>query len=101
MIVLYSRRGRQRLLDVDQWWRANRRDSPELFRTELGEVLDRLKQMGERIGKAYAVVDGVQIYKYPLKKTHQDIYYSIDRDADVLEVHSIWGSVRGEGPPLP
>ena len=101
MKVDYSKRGYQRVLVVDSWWRENRRDSPELFRREFDAALEKLSVMGEMIGQHYVDFQGRPVRYYLLKKTHQHVFYSIDRATDVLTIHSVWGSVRGKGPPLP
>jgi plasmid stabilization system protein ParE len=97
--VTYTAEGASRADFVDDWWRGNRPSAPDLFREELDGALEQILAMPES-GTRCATSRGMAIYRVLLGETRQALYYSFDRDRDVLVVHSIWGTQRGRPPRL-
>jgi hypothetical protein len=53
-----------------------------------------------KLGVVYHRPASDLIYRVLLPKTEQHLYYSIDEQADVVLVLTIWGARRGRGPKL-
>ena len=82
---------------IDDWWRANRRASPERFLEELSEAFE-LVARAPHIGRLYrrSPVPGTR--RILLRVTRHHVYYISDgREVTVL---AVWHSKRGAGPGL-
>jgi len=82
----------------DDWWREHR-DANELFVDEFEQTLALLSSTPE-IGRAYRRARGKLIQRMLMKSTRFHVYYFHDRENDLVEIHSVWGAVRGRGPAL-
>ena len=82
----------------DEWWREHR-DAKELFIDELIETLARIRVRPES-GRSYRRVRGKLIQRVLMKKTNCYVYYSHDRERELLEIHTLWGARRERGPTL-
>ncbi|MBI4956906.1 MAG: hypothetical protein HY908_33125 [Myxococcales bacterium] len=51
-------------------------------------------------GSYYRVVGGVRVRRVLLARTRYAVYYSLDAEAEVVTVHSVWSTLRGRGPKL-
>ena len=82
---------------INDWWRANRLSSPDLFVDELAASFV-IIEATPQIGRPYrrSPVNGTR--RLLLKATRYHIYYApLDDDLIVL---ALWHARRGEGPPL-
>jgi len=85
------------LRKVDDWWRENRRASPDLLLNELScafEILARVPQIGRLYRRS--PVPGTR--RLLLRATPYHVYY-VPREDDV-RVLAVWHGERGAGPPL-
>ena len=82
---------------IDDWWRENRRASPNLFRDELAdafEIIARAPNMGRLYRRS--PVSGTR--RVLLRGTRYHVNY-VPGDEQV-RVIAIWHGQRGVGPPL-
>lgn len=82
---------------IDDWWRENRRASPDLFLEELSnafEILARAPQIGRRYPRAPAP----DTRRLLLRATRYHVYY-VPREHEVTII-AVWHAERGLGPPL-
>jgi hypothetical protein len=82
----------------DAWWRANR-DAKDLFTDEFAAALVRLSTLPE-VGQHYRLHRGRLIQRILMGTTRCHVYYFVDHSESVVEIHSIWGAHRGQGPKL-
>ena len=87
----------QQILEIDDWWRANRRSSPDLFMVELAAAFDMLGS-SPLIGRSYRRSPVAGTRRLLLKAARYHVYYA-PRGADVV-VLAVWHAQRGVGPPL-
>ncbi len=81
---------------IDEWWRENRPDSPELFVEELADVFVLLAS-SPFAGRRYpSKVAGVR--RVHLRATRHHVYYRVEGD-DVV-ILRVWGSIKERGPRL-
>jgi len=95
--VVVSPQAEAQIRTIDAWWRRNRRDSPELFSSELASAFSTL-EVAPRTGKPFlrGKVKGVRRILLPATRNH--VYYLVG--TDVVIVLAVWGSVKGSGPDL-
>lgn len=82
---------------IDDWWRENRRASPNLFFDELADAFEIIGN-APHIGRPYrrSPVPGTR--RILLRGTRYHVYYVPgEREVRVL---AIWHGERGAGPPL-
>lgn len=82
---------------IDDWWRANRAASPNLFADELASSFDIIGHT-PNIGRLYrrSPVPGTR--RVLLKGSRYHVYYV--SSADGVDVLAVWHGHRGVGPPL-
>ena len=82
---------------IDDWWRQNRRASPDLFLEELSAAFEIIAR-APNIGRPYRASPVPGIRRVLLKTTRYHVYY-IPSEHEV-RVIAVWHGARGEGPPL-
>lgn len=82
---------------IDEWWRENRRTSPDLFLDELSNAFDILAR-APQIGRLYrrSPVPGTR--RLVLRTTRYHVYYVPGEQG--VRVLAVWHAERGVGPPL-
>ena len=82
---------------IDDWWRANRRASPDLFFEELSRAFELVARV-PHIGRLYrrSPVPGTR--RILLRGTRNHVYY-IPGEHEV-RILAVWHGERGAGPPL-
>ena len=82
---------------IDDWWRANRRVSPDLFLEELSGAFE-LVARAPHIGRQYrrSPVPGTR--RILLRGTRYHVYYVPDEGQ--VRILAVWHAERGLGPPL-
>ncbi len=95
--VVVSPQAEAQIRSIDAWWRRNRRDSPDLFSSELASAFSTL-EAAPRTGKLYrrSKLRGVRRILLPTTRNH--VYYLVG--IEVVIVLAVWGSVKGSGPDL-
>ena len=81
------------------WWSKNRPYAPLLFLDEL-ETAERHLSTVPITGQIYGYRKNRLIRRWLLEKTEYHVYFSVNRNAEVIMLHSVWGARRGRGPKL-
>ena len=84
---------------IDRWWRENRPSARDLFARELAEARALLDATPE-VGSPYTERQGVLVRRLLLPRTHQHVYYEVNRQANAVMILAVWGAPRGRGPKL-
>ena len=81
----------------DDWWRENRRASPDLFLDELSNAFEMLAR-APQIGRLYrrSPVPGTR--RILLRGTRYHVYYVASEHK--VTVIAVWHGERGVGPPV-
>jgi plasmid stabilization system protein ParE len=90
-------RARRQAAAQQQWWVANRKSAPTMFRDELARVIGLLQDNPE-LGIS---IKGRSIRRVILPDTEQLVYYRVRPRAGRVEIVALWGAARAFGPPLP
>ncbi len=95
--IVFQRRAAREIERVDEWWRASRPSSPDLFVNELERVLAAIVLMPTLGTPAKSArVPGVR--RALLRRTQYHLYFRVR--AETLEVLAVWHATRGTGPGL-
>ena len=90
------RRVAQREIErIDRRWIETRPAAPDLFFSELREILELLQENPE-LGVLYPPKPGVR--RILLRGSLYHLYYEVAQER--VEVLSVWSAVRGRGPKL-
>jgi len=98
MKLVFTPEAEEQADECDRWWREHR-DARDLFARELAAAKTFLRE-GAIVGSVYTVLDGMAVRRVLLRKTRTHVYYSIDRDADLVTILAVWGAPKGRGPNL-
>jgi len=98
VIVELSEQAKADVVRIDAWWRENRPEAQHLFADEL-EVVIALLEVAPDAGEAYETLRNRRVRRALMSKTRHYAYHYIV-SADLLEIIAIWGTKRGDGPPL-
>lgn len=82
---------------IDDWWRENRRASPNLFLDELSDAFEIIAD-APRIGRLYRQSPVPGTRRLLLRATRYHVYYVPSEDE--VRVVAVWHAERGLGPPL-
>jgi len=96
--IKLTKRAERRIEIVDQWWRTNRLEAPDLLKQELSSARLLLVQ-DAYIGGA-CVIGGRQFRRLLLPRTEQWLYYAVRAKQQLIVVQTLWGARRGRGPNL-
>lgn len=99
MKVRATGRAQREIVRAALWWKTNRPEAPGLFLEEL-EAAQLHLSTTPISGHVYGYRKARMIRRWLLEKTEYHVYFSVDRKAGVLMVHSVWGARRGRGPKL-
>lgn len=99
MKVRISARARARIRKLDEWWRANRLDAPDLFKDELAAAFWRILR-APKVRQQYGLIEGQPVWRVLMPVTEQHVYYTVDDAADEIVIETVWGARRGRGPKL-
>jgi plasmid stabilization system protein ParE len=83
--------------EIDDWWRKNRRSSPDLFLDELASSFNIISD-APHLGRPYRQSPIPGTRRVLLQGTRYHVYYVAGPD-DVM-VLAVWHTRRGAGPPL-
>lgn len=81
---------------IEQWWRENRRASPDLFTDELAAAFNLLSD-APAAGRRYSARAIPGLRRVMLPNTRYHVFDPERADVNVL---AIWNAVRGKGPTL-
>ena len=82
---------------IDDWWRENRRASPNLFFDELSRAFDIIAR-APNIGRLYRGSPVVGTRRIFMRGTRHHVYY-VPSEHEV-RIIAVWHGERGVGPPL-
>lgn len=102
MKVRATGRAQREIVRAALWWKANRPAAPDLFLEEL-QAAERHLCGAPISGEVYGYRKARLIRRWLLQETEYHVYFSVDREARVIMVHSVGGGLRGSdwvGPPL-
>ena len=99
MRIRVSARAKQKIRAEDEWWRAERRDAPELFKQELAAAFDRIL-VAPKSRKQHGQIAGESVWRVLMVRTEQHVYYTVDDAADEIIIETVWGARRKRGPKL-
>jgi plasmid stabilization system protein ParE len=94
-----SARAKQKIHAEDEWWRAERRDAPELFKQELAAAFDRIL-VAPKSRKQHGQIAGEPVWRVLMTRTEQHVYYTVDDIAAEVTIETVWGACRKRGPKL-
>jgi len=97
--IRVSARARDRIRAEDKWWRAERRDAPDLFKQELAVAFGRIL-LFPKSRKQYGQIAGEPVWRILMARTEQHVYYTVDDAADEVVVETVWGARRKRAPRL-
>ena len=80
-----------------EWWRENRRDSPDLFDDELAAVIDKITRR-PTTGTIHESEFPEEIRKVLMRKTSNHVYFTVHEGEIVIL--SVWGAAQEHGPKL-
>jgi plasmid stabilization system protein ParE len=84
---------------IETWWRANRPAAPTLFSDELIRLFERLAE-GTAPGVKYPFGGAFEVRRALLARSRYHVYYSLEREEDLVKVRAVWHAARGRGPAL-
>jgi len=87
----------EQIMEIDEWWRSNRLNSPDLFGNELSRALELISD-APLVGRKYRDFPAYDLRRMMLGSTGYHVYYSPRPGA--IWVIAVWHSRRGSGPPL-
>ncbi|MBN1608623.1 MAG: type II toxin-antitoxin system RelE/ParE family toxin [Polyangiaceae bacterium] len=99
MRVRATGRAKREIARAALWWSKNRPQAPLLFLEELDAAKRRLST-APLSGQIYGYRKNRLIRRWLLEKTEYRVYFSVNRKAQVIMLHSIRGARRGRGPKL-
>lgn len=79
---------------IRAWWIENREAAPDLFVDELGAAIRKLGVM-PRIGSRYDAPGQREMRRVLMPRTRYQVYYTVNEDARLVRIHSIWHVSRG------
>ena len=85
------------LLQLDDWWSANRPASATRVVDAFERAIELLAETPD-IGALYAVPDLSDVRRLRLAGTPYSLYYQHDASRDVVSVLAVWSGMRGHGP---
>lgn len=84
---------------IAAWWRENRSAAPSRFPEELADALESLVA-NPGCGTLYGERRGVKVRRLLMRGTGHHVYFSYDRELDLVSVRAVWHGARGSGPRL-
>jgi hypothetical protein len=99
MRVRATGRAKREIARAALWWSKNRPQAPLLFLEEL-DAAKRHLCTAPLSGQIYGYRKNRLIRRWLLEKTEYHVYFSVNRNAQVIMLHSVWGARRGRGPKL-
>lgn len=97
--VQVTAEARRQLLEIDEWWTANRPEAPDLVVREFSRALA-LLAMTPTAGKVYVAPTSTEFRRLLLRRSRFHVYYVVDAAARVVLIAAVWNSSRGHGPAL-
>lgn len=84
------------ILRLDEWWRENRDNAPELFEQELATAF-RTISVAPSAGRRYPHPTAL-VRRVLMRSTRNHVYYV--EFGDRVLIVAVWGAVKGMGPDL-
>ncbi len=97
MRIEVSPTARQHLVELVEWWDANRPEARVRVEDAFGKALD-LIASHPKLGSSYPRDPRYRMWG--LKGTPYYAFYRVDEKKKVVLVAAVWSAARGDGPPL-
>jgi plasmid stabilization system protein ParE len=81
------------------WWAEHRPAAPSLFDEELEQTLRLISETPE-VGLRWPTARNPELRRLLMPKTHNHVYFYVDRHAAAVIILAVWGAARGRGPRL-
>lgn len=84
---------------IEVWWVEHRPDAQSLFLDEL-EVAFRFIRTVRGAGVRWPTLRRPKLRRILMPRTNTHVYFVVDEDTHVVQVHAVWGAPKGRGPKL-
>ena len=99
LAVTFWKRAAGQVESAGQWWRKNRRESPDALSEELVRTLDLItRQPGIGLPAQNTRLSGVR--RILLPRVGYFLFYRVETEKQVIQVLAFWHTKRGSGPKL-
>lgn len=99
LAVTFWKRAARQVESAGQWWRENRKASPDALSEELVRILDLItRQPGLGVQATNARLAGVR--RILLPRVGYFLFYRVTPEKELVEVLAFWHAKRGSGPKL-
>ncbi len=92
-------RAEAQIRHIAAWWRENRSAASSRFSEELADALEFIVA-NPGCGALYGERRGVKVRRLLLRSSEHHVYFSYDRERDLVSVRAVWHGSRGSAPPL-
>ncbi|MFH2006188.1 MAG: type II toxin-antitoxin system RelE/ParE family toxin [bacterium] len=97
--VTFSPTAQTHVETIGAWWRTNRLAAPDLLAEELAAAIDRLA-LSPLSGHVYEAGEAGRYLRLLLQRSRYHVYYRFAAEDDVVCIHAVWHTARGDGPEL-
>jgi plasmid stabilization system protein ParE len=97
--VRYTSRAERDIVVRDEWWRANRPASPDLFWDELSVAIETIAAAPYG-APLYVARRSASVRRLLLRGSSCHVYFRVDRRRHWVMVLAVWGAQRARGPSL-
>lgn len=87
------------LLEIVEWWSANRRAAPDLVLEEFERCVTLLESTPD-VGTSFHRTPVPGVRRLVMKKTRHFVYYIHDATRAVVYIIAVWGTPKGGDPVL-
>jgi plasmid stabilization system protein ParE len=81
------------------WWTEHRAAAPSLFDEELEQTLRLISETPE-VGLRWPTARNPELRRLLMPKTHNHVYFYVDRAGAAVVILAVWGAARGRSPKL-
>jgi plasmid stabilization system protein ParE len=97
--VIVAPSARQHIRRIDEWWRENRTNAPDLFTRELEAAFVRIAAT-PLIVAVYRETKGRAVRRLLMPRTSYHLFFEVNQGEQTIRVLAVWHAVRGRGPRL-
>jgi plasmid stabilization system protein ParE len=82
---------------IDEWWRENRPNVPDLFARELDAAFIRIASVPMAV-VVFREIMGRRIHRLLMPRTSYHVFFEVHQHEKRVHVLAIWHSARGRAP---
>ena len=97
--VVVAPRARAHAQRIEEWWRKNRPEAPDLFNRELEAAFVRIATAPLAIA-VYREINGRTVRRLLMPRTSYHLFFELNGRQEKVHVLAVWHAVRGRGPRL-